>query len=98
MIRRAGIAARPSNEGNAVVRALLLLALLAIVAAIAWGGITYLQFTRTPLNVRATGQTLEIARGEGFNGIVSPAWIVSTSGGAGAEGRLFSSEGSDVFP
>lgn len=71
MIRRAGIAARPSNEGNAVVRALLLLALLAIVAAIAWGGITYLQFTRTPLNVRATGQTLEIARGEGFNGIVS---------------------------
>jgi UPF0755 protein len=71
MIRRAGIAARPSNEGNAVVRALLLLALLAIVAAIAWGGSTYLQFTRTPLNVRATGQTLEIARGEGFNGIVS---------------------------
>lgn len=71
MMRRAGIAARPSNEGNAVVRALLLLALLAIVAAIAWGGITYLQFTRTPLNVRATGQTLEIARGEGFNGIVS---------------------------
>lgn len=71
MMRRAGNAARPSNDGNAVVRALLLLALLAIVAAIAWGGITYLQFTRTPLNVRATGQTLEIARGEGFNGIVS---------------------------
>jgi UPF0755 protein len=71
MMRRAGNAARPSNDGNAVVRALLLLVLLAIVAAIAWAGVTYLHFTRTPLNVRATGQTLEIARGEGFNGIVS---------------------------
>lgn len=49
---------------------LTLLVVLAIVAAAAWGGITYLHFTRTSLNVRATGQTLEIARGEGFTGIV----------------------------
>jgi UPF0755 protein len=52
-------------------RALLLVVLLAIAAAIGWAGITYLHFTRTPLNVRTTGQTLEVARGEGFNDIVA---------------------------
>jgi UPF0755 protein len=62
---------RSSAHGNAVVRALLLVVLLAIVAATAWAGITYLHFTRTPLNVRTTGQTLEVARGEGFSDIVS---------------------------
>ncbi len=51
-------------------RAVLLVVVLAVVAAIAWGGITYLHFTRTPLTVRSTGQTLEIAKGEGFKGIV----------------------------
>ena len=57
--------------GNVVVRTLAIIVVLAIVAAIAWAGISYLHFTRTPLNVRATGQTLEIAKGEGFNGIVA---------------------------
>jgi UPF0755 protein len=71
MMRRAGIGMRVSARGNAATRALLLVILLAIVAAIAWAGITYLHFTRTPLNVRTTGQTLEIAKGEGFNGIVA---------------------------
>jgi len=59
------------NNGNAVVRALLLVIALAVIAAIAWGGLTYLHFTRTPLNVRSTAQTLEIAKGEGFSGIVA---------------------------
>ena len=64
-------ARRSLSNGNAIVRTLSIVIVLAIVAAIAWAGITYLHFTRTPLNVRATGQTVEIARGEGFNGIVS---------------------------
>lgn len=57
--------------GNAFVRFLMLLVALAIVAAIAWGGIAYLHFTRTPLQVRAAGQTTEIAKGEGFKDIVA---------------------------
>ncbi|TAN08273.1 MAG: endolytic transglycosylase MltG [Rhodanobacteraceae bacterium] len=49
---------------------LALVIVLAIAAAIIWSGISYLHFTRTPLAVRTTGQTLEIARGEGFKDIV----------------------------
>lgn len=64
-------ARRSRNDGNAVVRTLSIVIVLAIVAVIAWGGIRYLHFTRTPLNVRSTGQTLEIAKGEGFSGIVA---------------------------
>ena len=61
---------RPNN-GNAVVRVLLLVILLAIAAAVAWSGIGYVHFTRTPLAVSSAGQTLEIAKGEGFKGIVA---------------------------
>ncbi|WHZ19096.1 MAG: Murein endolytic transglycosylase MltG [Rhodanobacteraceae bacterium] len=49
---------------------LVLVIVLAIAAAAVWSGITYLHFTRTPLNVRTAGQTIEIAKGEGFKGIV----------------------------
>ena len=49
---------------------LALVVVLAIAAAAVWGGITYLHFTRTPLHVRVAGQTIEIAQGEGFKGIV----------------------------
>lgn len=63
--------ARRFGHGNAVVRSLAIVIALAIVAAMAWAGISYLHFTRTPLRVRTTGQTLEIARGEGFGGIVA---------------------------
>jgi len=66
---RAG--ARLVARGNIAVRTLSIVVILAIVAAIAWGGLTYLHFTRTPLTVRASGQALEIAKGEGFNGIVA---------------------------
>ncbi|HET9820015.1 MAG TPA: endolytic transglycosylase MltG [Rhodanobacteraceae bacterium] len=61
---------RGHQAGNVAVRLLLLAIVLVIAAAVAWGGMTYLHFTRTPLSVHAAGQTLEIARGEGFNGIV----------------------------
>ncbi|TAM95780.1 MAG: endolytic transglycosylase MltG, partial [Rhodanobacteraceae bacterium] len=57
--------------GNALVRVLLYVVLLLIAAIVAWGGLAYIQFTRSPLAVRSAGQTLEIARGEGFNGIVA---------------------------
>lgn len=63
-------APRGRQTGNAVVRVLLYVILLLVVAAVAWGGIAYVQFTRSPLAVRSMGQTLEIARGEGFSGIV----------------------------
>ena len=43
---------------------------LAIAAVGVWGGMKYLHFTRTPLDVRVAGQTIEIAKGEGFKGIV----------------------------
>jgi UPF0755 protein len=58
-------------RGIAVVRVLLLVILLVIAAAVAWGALTYVHFTRTPLAVRSAGQTLEIARGEGFRDIVA---------------------------
>lgn len=51
-------------------RLLLVVVELVVVAAIAWGGMSYHQFTRTPLAVHASGQTLEVAKGEGFKGIV----------------------------
>lgn len=60
-----------SQRGRiAVVRVLLWLIALVAVAAIAWAGIAYRQFTHTPLTVPAAGQTVEIAKGIGFNGIV----------------------------
>lgn len=71
MTHRSGRAGAAVARGGVVVRTLSIVIILAIIAAIAWGGITYLHFTRTPLNVRVSGQTLEIAKGEGFNGIVA---------------------------
>ncbi|MGH8145575.1 MAG: endolytic transglycosylase MltG [Rhodanobacteraceae bacterium] len=62
--------ARAHVAGSVIVRVLLLAIVLAIAAAVAWEGIAYLHFTRTPLNVRSTGQTIEIAKGEGFKDIV----------------------------
>lgn len=61
---------RARQTGNIALRASLIVIVLAIAGAIIWGGITYLHFTRTPLAVRSAGQTLEIAKGEGFRGIV----------------------------
>ena len=66
-----GTATMRGARGGAVVRALVLVVLLAIAVAIAWAGLGYVHFTRTPLGVRSTGQTLEIAKGEGFSGIVT---------------------------
>lgn len=63
--------ARHFGRGNVVVRSVSIVIVLAIVAAIAWAGISYVHFTRTPLSVHATGQTLEVAKGEGFGGIVA---------------------------
>ncbi|MGH8215522.1 MAG: endolytic transglycosylase MltG [Rhodanobacteraceae bacterium] len=64
------VPSRHRQAGNIAVRLVLLVILLAIAAAVAWGAFEYLHFTRKPLSVRASGQTLEIARGEGFNDIV----------------------------
>ena len=62
---------RRHRAGHAVARVLSGLAAMAVVAVLAWGGIRYLHFTRTPLQVRVAGQTTEIARGEGFKDIVA---------------------------
>jgi UPF0755 protein len=71
MMRSQRSGARVFVPGNAVVRVLLLVVFLAVVGVIALGGIAYVHFTRAPLAVRSTAQTLEIARGEGFKGIVA---------------------------
>jgi UPF0755 protein len=71
MTPRAGFAARSHDGGNALLRALLLVVLLAIAAAIGWAGNTYMHLKRTPQNLRTTRPTLEVARGEGFNDIVA---------------------------
>ncbi|MGH8192731.1 MAG: endolytic transglycosylase MltG, partial [Rhodanobacteraceae bacterium] len=64
------LARRDRQVGNALARGLLLLVVLVVVAVVAWGGIKYLHFTRTPLAIQSAGQTLEVAKGEGFKGIV----------------------------
>lgn len=48
----------------------LALVVLAIAGIAVWAGIGYLHFTRTPLQVSGAGQTIEIAKGQGFKGIV----------------------------
>lgn len=58
------------HAGNGTVRVVLLVVLVAVLAAISWGGIAWLNFTRTPLAVRSTRQILEVAQGEGFGAIV----------------------------
>lgn len=67
-IRRPG--SRRHQTGISALGWLLLVILLAIAAAVAWGGFEYVQFTHTPLNVRSASQTLEVSRGEGFQDIV----------------------------
>lgn len=62
---------RDRQHGGAVLRVLLLVVLLVITGAATWAGMAYVHFTRTPLAVRSTAQTLEIAKGEGFRGIVA---------------------------
>lgn len=64
-------APRDRQAGGAVLRVLLLVILLVIAGAATLAGMTYVHFTRTPLTVRSTTQTLEIARGGGFQGIVA---------------------------
>jgi UPF0755 protein len=51
-------------------RTLFVIVGLLVAAAIVWGGMRYRQFTHAPLAVQATGQTLEVAKGEGFKDIV----------------------------
>ncbi|MBS0381645.1 MAG: endolytic transglycosylase MltG [Proteobacteria bacterium] len=62
--------ARNRCAGNVVLRVLLVLLALLAITAVTWAGVAYLHFTRAPLNVRGAGQTIEIARGEGFTGII----------------------------
>ncbi len=57
--------------GKAFARFLVLVILLAITAAVAWGGLRYRRFTHAPLNVTVSSRTTEIAKGQGFNGIVA---------------------------
>lgn len=63
----------PGRQRGRVARlfaALVVMVVLAVAAAAVWGGVTYLHFTRTPLNVRVAGETIEVPRGEGFHDIV----------------------------
>lgn len=53
-----------------VLRAVLILTVLAAIAAVAWFGYDYSRFADAPLAARAPGQTFEIAKGESFKDIV----------------------------
>ncbi|TAN06417.1 MAG: endolytic transglycosylase MltG [Rhodanobacteraceae bacterium] len=64
------VGARGQGGRVAVVQVLLWLIVLVVAVAVAWAGITYRHFTHTPLTVTRAGQTVEIAKGTGFNGIV----------------------------
>lgn len=57
-------------RGRAAGRIVLLLAVLAIAAA-AWGWRDFSHFSRTPLQVGATGDSIDIGRGSSFKNIVA---------------------------
>ncbi|HEX7349038.1 MAG TPA: endolytic transglycosylase MltG [Rhodanobacteraceae bacterium] len=61
---------RTQCVGKAVWWLLAGFVLASAIAVLAWGGFTYRRFTHTPL-AATSGQTLEIAQGAGFKGIVA---------------------------
>jgi UPF0755 protein len=60
-----------SMRGGALWRGLVLLVLLAVAAALAWGWQDFARFSNAPLTVATQGQRIEIARGTGFKQIVA---------------------------
>ncbi len=59
------------TQGRALGRVLTWLAMLALVAAAAWGWHDFSRFSRTPLHVTARGDSIDIARGSSFKTIVA---------------------------
>ena len=59
------------TRGRALGRGLMWLAMLALVAAAAWGWHDFNRFARTPLHVTTIGDSIDIARGSSFKTIVA---------------------------
>ena len=59
------------TRGRALGRGLVWLAMLALVAAAAWGWHDFNRFARTPLRVTTIGDSIDIARGSSFKTIVA---------------------------
>ena len=59
------------TRGRALGRGLMWLAMLALVAAAAWGWHDFNRFARTPLRVTTIGDSIDIARGSSFKTIVA---------------------------
>ncbi|WP_329740651.1 endolytic transglycosylase MltG [Dyella sp. A6] len=61
---------RKTVGGKAHIRALMLVAVLALAGALGWGWHAVTRFSDAPLQVGATGQQIDIARGTSFKEIV----------------------------
>ncbi len=59
------------NGGRAFWRALVLLFVLAVVAAVAWTWIDFNRFSSSPLQVTAQEHSVDVARGSSFRSIVA---------------------------
>jgi UPF0755 protein len=57
-------------QGRALPRLLVLVALLAVAGALAFGWYDFSRFSRTPLNVTSAGTSIDIGRGSSFRAIV----------------------------
>jgi UPF0755 protein len=57
-------------QGRALLRVLLVVMLLALVGALAYGWTDFRRFSATPLNVVAQGDSIDISRGTSFRNIV----------------------------
>ncbi|KRE93773.1 aminodeoxychorismate lyase [Frateuria sp. Soil773] len=57
-------------RGGALFRALMLVVLLAVAAAVAWGWYDFDRFSRAPLDVAGQGETIDVERGSGLRTIV----------------------------
>jgi UPF0755 protein len=61
---------RSKQSGGALIRIVVVIVLLAIAAGIAYGWFDFARFSRTPLTLATTSQSIDIGRGSSFKDIV----------------------------
>jgi UPF0755 protein len=62
---------RRTTQGRALARGLVLLLLLALAGALAYGWRAFSSFSQSPLNVQAQGQSIDVGRGSSLKEIVA---------------------------